>query len=249
MNKLLLLSVFTTLFLFTACSSKNELVTITVDGKQGIIKSDGNIIVKPEYEEIQNIEDINNKNIRTKSMHPINLHWIHNYNGELYSIVKKEGKYGIISSENEVLVKPQYDSISKEFNGYFKVEKNKSYGLVDTDFKLLQKETYQDIIINSKLVFLKSNNKWSCLNEDNKLKQKETFDEIYPFINGFARFVQNNKWGFIDEDCEIVAKAKYDYAYDYSNGFAKIVTEEKTSYIDEEGEQILSPSFSSGQNF
>jgi len=249
MNKLLHLTMFTILFLFTACSSKNELVTVIVDGKQGIVKKDGNIIVKPEYDEIQNIEDINNKNIRTKSMHPINFHWIHNYNGELYSIVKKDGKYGIISSENEILVKPQYDSISKEFNGYFKVEKNKSYGLLNTNFELVQKVIYQDVITNSKLVFLKSNNKWSCLNEDNKLKQKESFDEVYPFINGFARFVQNSKWGFIDENCEIVAKAKYDYAYDYSNGFSKIVIEEKTSYIDEKGKQILNPSFSFGQNF
>ncbi|RXK13543.1 hypothetical protein CP965_06990 [Halarcobacter mediterraneus] len=245
--KIIILSLSIALF-FISCSSKDGFVIVEKNNKYGVLQKNGKEIIPPLYDEILISSDKKNKNIKTEHLHPINLHWLHNYNGNRYVIVKKDNKYGIVSLTNKILVEPIYEYISKEYNGYFIIKKDNKYGLLNTDFELEGDILYSDIINTSEIIFLKSNNKWSCF-IDNKIKEKEKFDEIYPLIDNYSRFVIDKKWGFIDKECNVISSAKYDYAYDFSNGYAKVIKEEKILYINDEGDEIVKPSFHTGQNY
>lgn len=127
-------------------------------------------------------------------------------------LAQKEGKYGVLSINGEVLVDFIYDknpSYLKKGNrypqDYFIVMKNGEYGYLDKDYKIIIEPKYH---------------------------------ELKAYSEGLARVMYNYKWGFIDEKFKEVIKLKYDYVHAFKDGEAKVVLEGKEFYINKEGECI-----------
>ena len=252
MFKKVLITTSLAILFFTGCSTKEEMTIVNEKGKYGVLKNNGDVIVKPVYDEISNFDDRNDKNIITEHPHVLNLHWLHNYYGDEYAIAEYKGKYGVVNKNNEMVVKPIYDSITKLFNGFSVIKLDDKYGFLNDKFEVVQKPIFRDareFLGNVTFVQSNANGKWGCITKEMDLKINDEYDEIYNLYDGFARTVKDGKWGYINDKCEVVVKPTYDYAYDFSKGYAKVLKGKDIAYINQKGEQITKNIFSRGENF
>lgn len=252
MLKRFLLLTSLTLLIFTGCTSKKEVAIVNENGKYGTLENSNSAEIKPIYDNISSFDDAGNKNVKTEHPNVINLHWINNYYGNEYAIVKYEGKYGIVTRDNRMVVKPIYDSITKLFNGFSVIKLDDKYGYLNNKFEVVQKPIFKkarEFMEDAAFVQSNANGKWGCITKEMNLKINDTYDEVYAFNEGLARTVKDGKWGFINTSCEVVAEPKFDYAYDFSNGYAKVENGDEIAYINAKGEEIVKPVFSEGENF
>lgn len=250
-KNVLLITSLAVLF-FAGCSTKDEIAIVSEKNKYGVLLNNGDVIVKPIYDELSNFDDVQNKNIIVEHPNLVNLHWLHNYHGDEYAIVEYQKKYGVINRNNQMVVKPIYDSISKLFNGFFIIKLDDKYGFMNDKFEVVQKPIFKKVReFLGKATFVQSNAnaKWGCITKEMELIINDEYDEIYNFYDGFARIVKENKWGYINDKCEVVVNPIYDYAYDFSNSYAKVQKNGKIAYINEKGKEISNNIFTTGENF
>lgn len=251
LRKVLISSAVSLLFL-SGCSSKDEVTIVEEKGKFGVLKSNSEKSVKPIYEELSWFDDEKNKNVKVEHPHLFNFHWIHDYNGPEYAIVKYEGKYGIINKDNKMIVKPIYDSISKLYNGFSVVEQDGKFGYLNEKFELVQEAVFlnaREFSADVTFVQSPSSEKWGCITKEMDLKIDGVYDEVYSFNENFARVVKDGKWGFVNSECKEIVSPKYEYVYDFSNDYAKVEENGSISYINKKGEKITKDVFTSGENF
>ncbi len=251
MNKLFSIFLLLVFIIFSGCTSSKESIVVSNDDKQMLYDGVKKDIQKNSYEEVSALDSADEKNVNIKHANFLNFHWLHNSYGNLFSIVKKDEKYGIINDKNEFLLNPEYDSISKLYNGFFIIKKDEKYGYLNDQFKVVQDPLFLDAKeFSNDIAFVKfSNEKWGCISSEMKVLLEGKFDEIFPFINSYARVINGDKWGFINQKCEIVVNAKYDFMDDFYSDFTKVVLDGKTGYINKAGKEIDTPSFTYGQKF
>ncbi len=252
MLKKVLITTSLAILFFTGCSTKEEIAIVNEKGKYGALDNNSNVVIKPVYDELSSFDDRKNKNIKTNHPNVLNLHWLHNYYGDEYAIAEYNGKYGVVNKNNELVIKPIYDSISKLFNGFSVIKLDEKYGFLDDKFEVVQKPIFRDareFLGNVTFVQSNANGKWGCITKDMDLKINDEYDEVYNLYDGFARTVKDGKWGYINDKCEVVVIPSYDYAYDFSKGFAKVQKNGHIAYINEKGEEITKNIFTSGENF
>ena len=252
MLKKVLITTSLAILFFTGCSTKEEIAIVNEKGKYGALDNNSNVVIKPVYDELSSFDDRKNKNIKTNHPNVLNLHWLHNYYGDEYAIAEYNGKYGVVNKNNELVIKPIYDSISKLFNGFSVIKLDEKYGFLDDKFEVVQKPIFRnarEFLGNVTFVQSNANGKWGCITKDMDLKINDEYDEVYNLYDGFARTVKDGKWGYINDKCEVVVIPSYDYAYDFSKGFAKVQKNGHIAYINEKGEEITKNIFTSGENF
>ncbi|PLY04688.1 MAG: hypothetical protein C0625_15975 [Arcobacter sp.] len=252
MLKKVLITTSLAILFFTGCSTKEEIAIVNEKGKYGALDNNSNVVIKPVYDELSSFDDRKNKNIKTNHPNVLNLHWLHNYYGDEYAIAEYNGKYGVVNKNNELVIKPIYDSISKLFNGFSVIKLDEKYGFLDDKFEVVQKPIFRDareFLGNVTFVQSNANGKCGCITKDMDLKINDEYDEVYNLYDGFARTVKDGKWGYINDKCEVVVIPSYDYAYDFSKGFAKVQKNGHIAYINEKGEEITKNIFTSGENF
>ena len=237
----LILNTFFIVFIFNACSSKDEVTILKENGKYGTLNKNSKIFIKPVFDQMSIFDDNKDKNLKIKHPNLLNFHWIHNYYGNEYSIIEYKNKYGIISRDNKMFVKPIYDSISRLYNGFFIIGIDGKYGYMNNNFEVVQKPIFKNVRdFSENVTFVQSNTNdmWACITKDMILKIKPSFDEVYDFHDGFARVVEAGKWGYVDDSCEVLIKPIYDYAYDFSDGSAKVEKNGNIFYINDLGNEI-----------
>lgn len=252
MFKKVLITTSLALLAFTGCSTKEELAIVNENGKYGALENNSEVVIKPVYDELSNFDDRKNKNVKTEHLHVLNLHWLHNYGGDDYAIAEYQGKYGIVNSKNEIVVKPIYDSITKLFNGFSVIKLDDKYGYLNDEFEVVQKPIFRsarEFVGKAAFVQSNANGKWGCITKEMDLKINDVYDEIYALKNGIARTVKDEKWGYLNDKCEVIVEPTYEYAYDFSKGFAKVVKNGQTAYVNEKGEEITRAIFTRGENF
>ena len=251
MKKLFSILLLLLLSIFNGCSSKDESIVVSNNDKYMLYEKSNSNIQKNSYEEMSVLDSSDDKNVNTEHPNFFNFHWLHNSYGKLFSIVKKDGKYGIINEKNEFLINPDYESISTLYNGFFIIKKDNKYGYLNEKFKIVQEPLYLDAKeFSNNIAFVKfPNEKWGCVSTKMKVLLEGKFDEVFPFINSYARVINNDKWGFINQNCEVVVEPKYDFVNNFYSDFTKVVLNKKVGYISKDGKEIVNPTFTSGQNF
>ena len=157
------------------------------NGKWGYISQSGKFISEPIFEEAGNF-----------------------YNNR--AIVKLKGQYGVIDSEANFVLKPEYSSIAF---------------LENSNNKLLKVETKKD--------------RFGLIDNKGRLITQIAYDKIFPFSEGHARVMIAGKYGFIDTMEHVVVSPKYDNANDFSEGMAAVNIGKLWGFIDSTGNQAILP--------
>ncbi|QDF30142.1 WG repeat-containing protein [Halarcobacter anaerophilus] len=238
--------------LLSGCGTNSTVVS--VGDKEGILNSEGKVLVKPTYKRVSKFKTVENNEY--KYPHYLNFHWLH-LSGEKYAVVKNiDNKYGIIDEEGNLKLKVVYDSIGQFINGFAKIEVDKKYGLINENFEVVLKPIYDDVRtpLNGTIIVKNytkdSKSKYGCLNKNMEEVSSLDYDMIFLSSEDRMRIKKDNLWGFMDNECNVVVSPQYKFEKDYSNGLAKVQkTDGLYTYIDLDGKEIVGKTFNQGLDF
>lgn len=108
---------------------------------------------------------------------------------ELQSIIKQDGKYGIINLDGDYIVEPYWDDIWSLNEGYYPVKKDSLWGFINTNGEISISPKYAEIGFFSEGFVEVSNfeNKWGIINVNGDTLVPLTYDYIFDgFNNGLS---------------------------------------------------------------
>lgn len=161
--------------------------------------------------------------------------------------VKADGKWGLINSLEETIIKPRYDDI-REFNegfGYFK--KSGKWGLVDKSGNEVFEPVFSSILmIREGMALVKINGKYGFADLINGNIITPVYENAHVFSEGLAAVKLNGKWGFIDTNGRMVINPEFYLlppVFTFRDGKIKVIKtgpgdQEREGYIDKEGKEI-----------
>ncbi|WP_312075588.1 WG repeat-containing protein [Chryseobacterium sp.] len=163
--------------------SKGIIKTSKYGKNQGLIDSENNIILAPEFE----ISFLSNNT----------------------AIIKKNNLYGLINDKGKIIMEPKYQKISYNDGAYINgddelilVKLNNKIGFVDRNGNMKIDFQYEDVTsFNNKLAPVKLNGKWGYIDKFNTMVIKNIYDEAWPFIDIYqARAKIGSQYMIIDRN-------------------------------------------------
>ncbi|MCB0819791.1 MAG: WG repeat-containing protein [Bacteroidetes bacterium] len=186
----------------------------------GFIKNNGEQVVKPTYDFIDNFE-------------------------ENAAVFLKNGKAGMISSSGEVLIPARYDELFRFDQAHYLFQQNGLQGLVALDGRQILPADYRAIgLFHEGLCAVQKGNLWGFANTEGDevipcrysevgsvfvngiaqvhlpdqwymVKGQDTltlpaYDEVLPFYGYSAAFRIGNQWGFLNQQGEESVEARFD---------------------------------------
>ncbi|TGM90127.1 WG repeat-containing protein [Leptospira licerasiae] len=219
---------------------------------QGVIDSDGNIIVEPEYS--------NGTLFIYGSMLPV--FWF--YDGrtskvflsktllrtfpgkvrvrsvldeEQLIIIEQEDQFAAIDFAGRDLVSLRRGSYSGYAEGMFLIKVGDRYQFLDRNGKLPVNATFENAnIFSESLAPVKSKNKWGFLNIKGTWAIQATFDEARQFQNGLAAVKVADQWGYIDRSSKFIIPPQFKDADEFTmGGIAKVLLPEGCQIVSKNG--------------
>lgn len=194
--------------------------TKTEEGyRYGYINYKGDVIVKPEYNELERIDDIED-------------------NENAYLIGAKNGQYGVIKNET-VIVPNEYQSIRYDkTNNVLVVEKSRKYGISNLEGKLIVPVEYTQIDITGIYLYAQNEQGTTIYNGNGTQANIDTNIAILNTSNERYRIRINNQdgtqYGVIGKDGKQIIKEEYNYIeYLYDNYFIASKENGKLGIIDD----------------
>ena len=201
--------------------------------RYGYIDCEGKMILKPEYNELSRITEIED-------------------NQNVYMIGAKNGQYGITKNEKN-LVNNEYQSIRYDsVNNVLVVEKSKKYGIVNLDGKLIVPVEYNQIDITGVYLYAQNEQGTTVYNSNGTQANIDTNVAILNTSNEKYRIRINNengtKYGVIGKEGQQIIEEKYNYLeYLFENYFIVSNEKSKLGIIDDKENQKLEIKYDSVQ--
>lgn len=178
---------------------------------------------KESYKSIQRITDIQNKD-------------------EVYLIYEKNGKYGVIKNNTQIL-KNEYDSIKYDnLNKLFIILKDNKYAVANIEGQIIISNQYDLVEIEGTYIYAQKDNKQLVF--DNKGQQKENiqYKSEYLVDNSQYKIVinQENKYGVEDLSGRKIIDNIYFYIEYLNNNYFIVSGQDgKNGIIDSNGKKVL----------
>ena len=187
------------------------------DKEYGFMNYEGKVLVKPEYDELKEI----NKGILK---------------------VKDDKKYGIIDINDKEIIEPKYTNIYYEDSAGFYVAENENFisEILDTEFKVKLKGIISELNKENGYMKLKVDNNYKYYNFKFEEKDvKEILDSNKLFVS-----IKDGKYGYTDKDGNVVVDYIYDEAQEQNKyGFAAVKKGDLWGAIDLEGKEVVEPKY------
>lgn len=172
-----------------------------------------------------------------------------------YAIAKKNGKYGIISIKNEIIVDFCMDKKPKKVSRGIMMEIDGKVGVTDVFQNEIEIPYEYEIFEPSDgMIRVKKNNTYSFVTEDyefasyyssHSYDDKDVFIGQYFYFNdakdfheGVAAVKQGSLWGYASKGFSWVIMPKFDEAGDFKDGKALVRKGKKEYYIGKDGKKI-----------
>lgn len=154
-----------------------------------------------------------------------------------YAAVKKNGKWGVIDTEAEWFIEPEYDEVVMnelgaccEQNAIF-VRDGSVYFLV-SEGKVLS-QSYQDArpFNETGWAAVKMDGKWMFIDAAGQIMLECGYDNVQSFSGHLAAAEVDGKWGYISMDGTLVIPAEFVEVKNFSDGVAPVRTEDGWQFI------------------
>lgn len=158
-----------------------------------------------------------------------------------------EGKIGLVSHLGEIILYPEYDSISEPMNRrYAVVRQGNKLGLIN--FKgfwilPLSEETQEICHVNDGFIGIRKNGQYGFLDFGQRLLIANRYEKIQPFTASLAAVALNNKWGFINKKEQLIIQPNYDEVTPFRNGISLVSQNGKFGAIDLNGNEKIGIEF------
>lgn len=230
----------------------NDLYVVTVNGKQKIVNKENNDVLTDGFDTIKQIlSNQENAVIFVKA----NKYGIMNLKGEILIeaqydslkeaklgtfIAQKNGKYGIIDSENKEKIAFEYTSIvyNEKANIYILEDDNLNSNILNSDL---------EIKLSGMLIELNESKGYLKLRVDDEYKyynlkfEEKNEADIFPNRTLFIS-KKNGKYGYVDKEGKIVVDYIYDDATEQNDyGYVAVKKDNRWGSIDSKGNVIQEP--------
>lgn len=251
---------------------KEDKMVYVVKYNYGIINTDLNEVVKPQYESIKEptkagtmVAQKNEKfgliNLKGEvlidfTFDKLSASGYRNYD---YFISKKEDKFGLISIEGKEIVSPRYsDAKTSVRDEGWVVSMDKKWGMVDLEGKTLIDFIYDDIDV---LIKADETANAQIFAEVKKGKKSGTIDskgkEITPFIydyigdysEDYIDVKKDGRYGFIDGTGKVIIEPIYKDVKRFRGALAAVKVKKKWGYITNVGKWAIEPQFDEAMSF
>lgn len=162
---------------------------------------------------------------------------------------KRNGKWGIVDKEGNILHNFIYDSIDYFSYYMIQLEYEGKYSFVNLLGKTIVSNCSIENWYNEGYAIISINDQFHYIDIYGNILNREPFEYCYSFNNELAAFKKDGKYGFIDKSGNIVINAEYDFATGFSNDLAAVKKDDKFGYIDIENEIILGFEYDNASNF
>ena len=199
-------------------SFKDGKCAVAWNSMWGLIDDSADVLIEPEYELLKSL------------------------NSELW-IAKRFGKYGLINSNNEVILDFKFLRIAESGDtDIFKAKTKEGYNLYRIGSTKPLLSTHQKIskIYNGKLI-TKNAKSWDLLDADNgfQIIKSLNFDKVDFGGEGYWRFKVDGKWGLLDLQGNEIIPAKYDVLNRVQEGKIVVGNNDQWGYIDTQGNEVI----------
>lgn len=243
--------------LFPAFAGKaqtsDNLVKISRDGKYGFSNAAGQEVIAPVYDSAGDFRygaaPVRQKGRfgfvfanGKKSSLKYDSVWIRKgtYDHQPLLLTLLKGKKGLLDSTGKEIIKPMYEDLRDNKEGYTLVVLNGQYGLVNAKGKMVLKPVYDNVGLvanDNTVVYLDG----KCGRVD-LVKGKvlmTPYEKVGPFIEGLAWVRQDKKYGFINIKGELVIPIVYDWAGNFNEGLAAAASGGKYGFIDRNNQVVI----------
>lgn len=272
---------------------KNGYIVVTNDNKYGVIDFTKEEKLQAKYEDITNIGTtgiyivkekgvIKAVNSKKETLIEGKFDEVKQINEENL-IYKKDNKYGIMSSNGQIKVLPEYEDIEYAYLNYYIAKKNGKYGIITlTDEIAIIPFEYPSIVYRKEAnimeIGLEDNITTQILNDklekklegilveinEEKSYIKMRIGEEYKYYNfkfeekkpsevlkenTIFLAKQNGKYGYVDKKGNVVVDYIYEDATEINKlGYASVKKDGKWGSINKEGNQVVETKYNLEQN-
>lgn len=151
-------------------------------------------------------------------------------------LVQKDGKWGLLDKQGNVLCEPMYNHIFNFQNGTAVAHLDNKAMLINTNGEIVKIYDYNRVVpLPNGYAQVMQNNKWGLINPDGEEVVEPKYDELHAnFIdNHYARVCIRGKWGIINNDGVELVAPKYDDIEDCDD-IIYVCKDGKWGYLDKE---------------
>ena len=180
--------------------------------------------------------------------HEIQLPFVYQeiqYLGEDRYAVRRGEKWGLASSENEVLTDFSFDLIGQFKNGYSRVMIRRSFGLLDRKGDLVVPIGYRDIELDGAGFKRVAFPEWDVLTRNNEKIHSVQFDSILPWEKGRWKVVANQYEWLVNENFEAITSNTFSDIRRLNGQLAVYASGDKYGVIYQSGETLIKAGYDS----
>lgn len=145
---------------------KNGYIVKTGDNKFGVIKSDGQVALENNYDDIKNIVDGNKYIVKengtwkvitedgTSFLEGKVANAVGMNNGDV--IVNSNGKYSVLNIETDTKIPAEYESLTYMFDDKYIAKKDGKFGIIDSNNNAVVEFKYSNITYNKTTDYIKA---------------------------------------------------------------------------------------------
>lgn len=163
-------------------SFRNGMAKVKIDNLWGFIDNKGNVIVKPDFEDV---EDFLANTTITK--------------------VQKNGKIGFVNRKGMAVLKPQFDKVEEFQNGMAYVLRAGKYGIIGTEGQFIATPQFDELKLFSEgLAAVRLDEKWGYIDMKGNLIIPAQFDTANNFDKGKASVTKYGETYLINKEGKMV---------------------------------------------
>lgn len=200
---------------------------LTRDGKKGLLAKDSTFLIPTQYQDIKY------------------------YSYEKFIKVKKDEKWGVINSQNKIVIPLQYERIENLGQNLIKIYDGKYWKLINYDGEEINGQEYSSVnflsnMNNRDLIFVSQLYRSGIIDKKGNTILPCKFEKVIPDINkinpvgipDLYPVQQNKKWGYAKKGGAIVIPCQFEKVSFFRRQVALIKKDSKFYLIDTKGNII-----------
>lgn len=194
----------------------------TLDLKYGLLDEDGKRVIRPEFNEISELQDDS-------------IYYARSDKG--YSFITRSGK--IMNKDDN-----RFEAINSMAEEFIGVKIDGRWGFVDINGKLRVANQYENIgPYNEGLAPIKILGRWGYIDKREDIVVQPAYDTVYQFKNGICRVVKKGKYGLINAKGKITLECIYDDLLRLKTGGFLTKKDDKYGLASDTGQLLMLPRF------
>lgn len=240
-------------------------IQVEQDGKWGIAKSDGSLVISCEYDKVSTFHngstivrleeevysiDMNGSKLYITEEKVIDFT---NFSDNRFAFTTESGLYranGELASQHS-----DFSFIGTYHSEYAAAQSGEKWGIIDKDAQWVIDARYDGIImdelgraVSQGSAFVKQGENVLQLTGTETLGT--TYEEAKPFQDSYYAAVKNEgKWGFVDKEGSLVIPYQYDDAKSFGQHLAAVKIGDLWGYISVSGAVVIEPQFEDAKTF